>query len=403
MRLRRGLGLSLLASTALSLHLPAVARPPSLAAARLTRLPLALRGGRALMATAATAEAAPPVEKFRKDYKAYPYTVNSVRLHFDVREHATLVTSTLSLERAPDTPAGTPLELDGDDLSLDSIALDGAPLAAADYAVSADGLVVHAPPSMPFELTSTVSLVPKENLQLSGLYESSGNLCTQCEAEGFRRITYFPDRPDVMSRYSVRVEADKTRYPVLLSNGNELARGDLDGGRHYAEFDDPFRKPSYLFALVAGALAGIEDSFTTVSGRAVRLAIWSEPENIDQLGWAMQSLKDAMAWDEKVYGREYDLDVYHIVAVNDFNMGAMENKGLNVFNTACVLAKPTTATDADYERVQAVVAHEYFHNWCVPLPLLSLRCCCCRRHSAQPRPRRRAGRATASRAATGSS
>ena len=166
-----------------------------------------------------------------------------------------------------------------------------------------------------------------------------------------------------MAKYTVRVEADKAKYPLLLSNGNELTSGDLGGGRHYAEFEDPFPKPSYLFALVAGHLSGIEDTFTTVSGRDVRLAIWSEAENIDQLGWAMQSLKDSMAWDEQAYGREYDLDVYHIVAVNDFNMGAMENKGLNVFNTACVLAKPSTATDGDYERVQGVVAHEYFHNW----------------------------------------
>ena len=278
------------------------------------------------------------------------------------------------------------------------------PVQGRDYVLGAEeGLTVLAPPSTSFKLSIVVAVKPQDNTQLSGLYKTSGNYCTQCEAIGFRRITYFLDRPDVMSTYTVRVEADKALYPVLLSNGNETARGELPGGRHWASFDDPFKKPCYLFALIAANLKMIESSFTTCSGRKVRLAIWSEPENVDQLDWAMQSLKDAMAWDERVYGREYDLDVFHIVAVNDFNMGAMENKvravcsppapprraarslspttcspstadtdsawplpapqGLNVFNTSCVLAKPSAATDADFERVQGVVGHEYFHNW----------------------------------------
>jgi len=258
------------------------------------------------------------------------------------------------------------MELDGEDLDLRAIDIDGTALAAGEgYALGAkEGLTLLSPPAGDkFTLTTTVAIKPQENTQLSGLYKSSGNYVTQCEAEGFRRITYFQDRPDVMATYKVRVEADKAAYPLLLGNGNEVGKGDVGAGRHYAEFVDPFRKPSYLFALVAGKLEGIESTFTTCSGRSVRLAVWSEPHNIDQLDWAMQSLKDSMKWDEQTYGREYDLDVYHIVAVDDFNMGAMENKGLNVFNTACVLAKPSTATDGDYGRVQGVVAHEYFHNW----------------------------------------
>lgn len=307
------------------------------------------------MSTAAVAEKAAPVEKFRKDYTPFPYTVESVRLDFDVREEETLVTSKLSLSRGAVASAGTPLELHGEregpkdspagahvrrrrahnpaspvageELSLKSLILDDKALTlGSDYELTDEGLTIFSPPDGAFTLTSTVSILPASNTKLSGLYQSSGNLCTQCEAEGFRRITFFPDRPDVMTSYRVRIEADETRFPVLLSNGNEVDRGKAAAGRHWAEFEDPFRKPSYLFALVAGNLGGIESTFTTMSGRAVRLAIWSEKENLDQLDWAMQSLKDSMAWDETAYGREYDLDVYHIVAVNDFNMGAMENK-----------------------------------------------------------------------------
>ena len=314
-----------------------------------------LRGGSLAHSTLAEA----PMEKFRKDYAALPYDVVSVDLDFDVGAEETLVTSTLAL-----TPAGGgPLVLDGEDLRLVSVAVDGAPLAPSAYEVGAETLTIAAPPAQPFTLTTVVGIKPAENTQLSGLYESSGNLCTQCEAEGFRRITYFYDRPDCMASYTCRVEADRAKYPVLLSNGNEVARGDADGGRHWARFEDPFKKPSYLFALVAGDLGGIRGSFTTKSGRAIDLRVWSERENVGQLDWSLEALKKAMKWDEDVYGLEYDLDVYHIVAVNDFNMGAMENKGLNVFNTACVLAAPETATDGDYDRVLGVVAHEYFHNW----------------------------------------
>lgn len=314
--------------------------------------------------TATAAAPTAPKEIFRSDYKPFEYAIESVRLEFNVHDTETLVKATLRLERSAGVEAGTPMFLHGEDLSLRGVDINGSQLEEGkDFELTEEGFTLLQPPADAFILTSTVAIKPHENTQLSGLYQSSGNLCTQCEAEGFRRITYFPDRPDVMTSYSVRVEADKKKFPLLLSNGNEVSAGDAADGRHWAEFVDPFVKPSYLFALVAGDLAGIEDSFTTMSGRKVRLAIWSERENIDQLDWAMQSLKDSMEWDERTYGLEYDLDVYHIVAVNDFNMGAMENKGLNVFNTACVLAKPSTATDADYERVQGVVAHEYFHNW----------------------------------------
>jgi len=314
------------------------------------------------MLSAATADVASK-EKFRVDYAPAPYRIDSLSLNFDIHEEETLVTSKLTI-----IPAGqqTSLDLDGEDLELRSIELDGMPLAeGTDYELTTDGLSVLHPPEgdEPFQLTTVVSIAPHKNTQLSGLYKSSGMFVTQCEAEGFRRITYFQDRPDVMATYEVRVEADASKYPLLLSNGNEVGKGDASGGRHWASFVDPFRKPSYLFALVAGDLGGIEGTFTTSSGREVRLALWSEHENVDQLDWALSSLKQSMAWDEETYGREYDLDVYHIVAVNDFNMGAMENKGLNVFNTAAVLAKPSTATDADFERVRGIVAHEYFHNW----------------------------------------
>ena len=324
-----------------------------------------LRGGALRMLSAATAEVASK-EKFRLDYAPPPYRIDSLSLNFDIHEEETLVTSTLTI--IPAAPGGeASLDLDGEDLELKSIELDGTPLAeGADYELTSDGLSVLHPPDGegPFVLKTVVSILPHKNTQLSGLYKSSGMFVTQCEAEGFRRITFFQDRPDVMATYQVRVEADKASYPLLLSNGNEVGKGEAsDGKRHWASFVDPFRKPSYLFALVAGDLGGIEGTFTTTSGREVRLALWSEHENVDQLDWALSSLQQSMAWDEETYGCEYDLDVYHIVAVNDFNMGAMENKGLNVFNTAAVLAKPSTATDADFERVRGIVAHEYFHNW----------------------------------------
>jgi aminopeptidase N len=302
----------------------------------------------------------------RSAYEPSAYKVETVKLDFILTEEEAVVKSVVKFAAYEGTAAKPPpLYLDGEELELRSIAINGTQLVKGrDYVLGAEeGLTVLAPPAAGFELAIVVANKPQDNTQLSGLYKTSGNYCTQCEAVGFRRITYFLDRPDVMAKYTVRVEADKALYPVLLSNGNETARGELAGGRHWASFEDPFKKPCYLFALVAASLQQIESSFTTCSGRKVAIHIWSEPENVDQLDWAMQSLKDAMAWDEKTFGREYDLDVYHIVAVNDFNMGAMENKGLNVFNTSCVLAKQSAASDADFERVQGVVAHEYFHNW----------------------------------------
>ena len=337
--------------------------PAATTAATYTPRLAVLRGGSALLSTATEAAPAAPQEKFRKDYTPPPYRIDSLTLNFDIHEEETLVTSTLDIE--PNDDAAGTLDLDGEELVLRSIELDGKALSeGTDYKLTEDGITLLALPTAAFKLTTVVAIKPQDNTQLSGLYKSSGMYVTQCEAEGFRRITYFQDRPDIMAKYlDVRIEADKAKYPLLLSNGNEIESGDAGNGRHWASFSDPFRKPSYLFAAVAGDLGGIESSFTTSSGREVRLCVWSEHENVDQLDWSMESLKQSMKWDEDTYGREYDLDVYHIVAVNDFNMGAMENKGLNVFNTAAVLAKPSTATDADYERVQGIVAHEYFHNW----------------------------------------
>jgi aminopeptidase N len=218
-------------------------------------------------------------------------------------------------------------------------------------------------PDRPFVLEITASCNPEDNKALTGLYRSNGIYCTQCEAEGFRRITFFPDRPDVLARYRVRIEADKEAAPVLLSNGNLVETGSAGGGRHFAVWEDPFPKPSYLFAMVAGDLAMVEDEFVTRSGRRVTLRIYVEHGKEDRCGWAMQSLKTSMKWDEDAFGREYDLDVFMIVAVSDFNMGAMENKGLNVFNDKYILARPDTATDQDYANIEAIIAHEYFHNW----------------------------------------
>jgi aminopeptidase N len=240
--------------------------------------------------------------------------------------------------------------------------LDDRPLAASEYTVDAEHLTIHAVPDRCVLNVETV-IRPEDNTELEGLYFAAGMFCTQCEAEGFRKITYFLDRPDVMARYTVTITADKTRYPVLLSNGNEIAHGDLEGGRHFARWEDPFPKPAYLFALVAGDLGCVEDAFTTRSGRRIALRIFTEHGNVDKCDHAMTSLKKAMKWDEDVYGLEYDLDIFMIVAIGAFNMGAMENKGLNVFNTKYVLARPDTATDQDYLGIEAVIAHEYFHNW----------------------------------------
>ncbi|KAB2928491.1 MAG: aminopeptidase N [Candidatus Contendobacter sp.] len=303
-----------------------------------------------------------PKTTYLKDYAPPAYRISTVDLRFELGEDSTTVQSRLRIVRAEATPAGTPLALDGQHLELLALELNGTPLAADRYRVDADRLTLLGPPAE-FVLTVVTRIRPQDNAALQGLYQSSGNFCTQCEAEGFRRITYFLDRPDVMAVYTTTLVADKARYPVLLSNGNPVERGELADGRHWAKWHDPFPKSSYLFAVVAGHLQHIEDRFVTRSGRKVTLRIYVEPDNVDQCGHAMDSLKQAMAWDEERFGLEYDLDLYQIVAVGDFNMGAMENKGLNVFNTKYVLAKPETATDADYQGILGVIGHEYFHNW----------------------------------------
>ncbi len=298
------------------------------------------------------------------DYRPPDFLVDTVELVVDLDPADTRVASRLTLRRNPQAASpGAALRLDGDEIELAALRLDGRPLAPADYRIEPDGALIV--PNVPdsFALDIETRIAPERNTALNGLYISGGNFCTQCEPEGFRRITWFLDRPDVMARYTVTIRADKTRFPVLLSNGNPAERGDLPDGRHWAKWVDPHPKPSYLFALVAGDLVAVEDAFTTRSGRAVALAIWVRRGDEDKCGHAMESLKKAMRWDEEVFGLEYDLDVFNIVAVSDFNMGAMENKGLNVFNTRYVLAKPDTATDADYQNIEAVIAHEYFHNW----------------------------------------
>jgi aminopeptidase N len=293
----------------------------------------------------------------REDYRPPDWLVPEVSLDFDLDTERTRVRSTLQVVRNGEHDR--PLRLDGDDLDLVSVKVDGQP---AEFRMDGARLVIDINGDSA-TVETVVDVHPAANTKLMGLYASSGMLCTQCEAEGFRRITFFPDRPDVLSKYRVRMEGDAQRFPVLLSNGNRVASGESEGGRHWAESDDPFLKPCYLFALVAGDLEPNRDSFTTMSGRKVDLAIWVRAADLPKTQHAMNSLKLAMAWDEKVYGREYDLDQFNIVAVSDFNMGAMENKSLNIFNSAYVLADQETATDADFDNIARVVAHEYFHNW----------------------------------------
>jgi aminopeptidase N len=297
-----------------------------------------------------------------KDYRPPDWQVETVDLAFSLHPTKTTVRATLRLKPNPDAPAA-PLVLDGDGLTLVSLKLDGAELPPENFAATPDSLTIPQPPQRAFRLEIETLVDPTANTQLSGLYRTSGNYCTQCEAEGFRRITYFPDRPDVMAVYSTRIEADKKEAPVLLSNGNLDDSGDLPGGRHFALWRDPHPKPSYLFALVGGDLACVEDHFVTMSGRNVVLRIYVEHGKQDRCDYAMDSLKRSMRWDEEAFGREYDLDIFMIVAVSDFNMGAMENKGLNVFNDKYVLASSDTATDADFAGIESVIAHEYFHNW----------------------------------------
>ncbi len=297
------------------------------------------------------------------DYRPPQFLIDRVELRFLLDEQETLVRARLDVRRNPAAEsASADLRLHGEKLALLELCLDGRPLEAEEYQVDAEGLRVLGVPDT-FTLESEVRVRPQENTALEGLYKVGGLFCTQCEPEGFRRITWFLDRPDVMSRFTTTIEADRARYPVLLSNGNPVQQGDLAGGRHFVTWEDPFPKPTYLFALIAGDLRWIEDRFGTASGREVPLRIYVEPENVDKCDHAMASLKRAMRWDEERYGREYDLDIYMIVAVNDFNMGAMENKGLNVFNAKYVLARPETATDRDFQGIERVIAHEYFHNW----------------------------------------
>jgi aminopeptidase N len=303
------------------------------------------------------APAAPPSAIRREDYRPPDWLVPSVELEFDLGAERTRVRSRLSVAR--NGAHDRPLRLDSEGLKLVELSVDGA---AAEYSLEGDVLTVALGGEAAI-VETLVDLAPRANTQLMGLYESGGILCTQCEAEGFRRITPFPDRPDVLSRYRVRMIADRAAYPVLLSNGDPVGAGDLDGGRHWAEWDDPFPKPCYLFALVAGDLAANRDTFVTRSGRKVALGIWVREPDLPKTEHAMASLKAAMKWDEEVYGREYDLAVFNIVAVADFNFGAMENKGLNIFNSRFILADPETATDGDFDAVAGVVAHEYFHNW----------------------------------------
>ncbi len=299
-----------------------------------------------------------------EDYEPTAYAILETRLVFNLDPVKTLVKAELSIERRKGVEAGVPLCLDGDGLVLKSVHVDGRRLDEADMDVSPERLVLkHPPPEKSFKLTIETELNPSENKALMGLYRSGGNYCTQCEAEGFRRITYFLDRPDVLSVYTVRIEAMIDDAPILLSNGNPGKSGRLKDGRHFAEWHDPHPKPSYLFALVAGDLGSIEDEFTTMSGRKTKLAIYVEKGREARAHYAMDALKRSMRWDEETFGCEYDLDVFNIVAVSDFNMGAMENKGLNVFNDKYVLADPKTATDTDYASIEAIIAHEYFHNW----------------------------------------
>ncbi len=328
-----------------------------------------------------------PQTIYLKDYTVPEYLIHSVALNFTLDDENTLVSSRLTLSRNPASQSrDTSLTLSGENLKLMRINLDdgtnpsgtdlhlpeglwaGQPrvndLSKDQYLQTQDSLIINAVPQQQrFVLSIENAINPKANTALEGLYLSNGMLCTQCEAEGFRKITYFLDRPDVMTLFTTTLVGDKDRYPVLLSNGNKIAQGELSDNRHWVTWEDPFNKPCYLFALVAGQLECIADRFTTQSGHDIDLQIFVEKHDIDKCDHAMESLKNAMHWDEQVYGREYDLDLYMIVAVSHFNMGAMENKGLNVFNTKFVLARPDTATDSDYEHIEAVIAHEYFHNW----------------------------------------
>ena len=305
----------------------------------------------------------PPTVRL-EDYRPSDHLIDRVTLDVRLDPHDTRVTAHLAIRPNPAGRAGAPLVLDGDDLRLLALDLDGAPLAPAAFRVAPSALTLPEPPQRPFTLTIETRIDPTANTKLMGLYRSSGVYCTQCEADGFRRITYFLDRPDVMAVYTTRIEADEAEAPVLLGNGNPVESGRIVGtGRHFAIWHDPHPKPAYLFALVGGRLDRRAASFTTMEGRSVDLAVYVEPGKGDRAAYALDAVERSMAWDERAFGRAYDLDVFNVVAVSDFNMGAMENKGLNIFNDKFVLASPETATDADYAAIEAIIAHEYFHNW----------------------------------------
>ena len=294
--------------------------------------------------------------RYLKDYQTPAYRILETDLHFDIAEPQTVVKSRLTVEPQR---VGEPLVLDGS-AKLLSVKINGV---AADYVLEGETLTIAGVPSERFTVEVETEILPAENKSLMGLYASGGNLFTQCEPEGFRKITFYIDRPDVMSKFTTTIVADKKRYPVLLSNGNKIDGGEFSDGRHWVKWEDPFAKPSYLFALVAGDLAVTEDRFTTMSGRNVKIEFYTTEADKPKVGFAVESLKNAMKWDETRFGLEYDLDIFMVVAVGDFNMGAMENKGLNIFNTKFVLADSRTATDTDFEGIESVVGHEYFHNW----------------------------------------
>jgi len=302
---------------------------------------------------------------FLQDYKPFPFSISSTSIAFALDKSQTIVSAKLRISR--NTSANSSAEsliLDGEGLEIIEIKLDGQPLSAAEYTYSDDRLTIHKLAGDNFVLETKVKIDPSANTALSGLYMSGGRFCTQCEAEGFRRITFFADRPDVLSRFFVRLEAAKADYPILLANGNRVSFGDFGDGRHFAEWDDPFPKPTYLFAIVAGGnLDVINDKYLTIEKRQVELNIYVDKGDASKAHYAMDSLKRAMKWDEETYNRAYDLDIFNIVAVRDFNFGAMENKGLNIFNSSLLLADSDTATDTDFMRIESVVAHEYFHNW----------------------------------------
>ena len=304
----------------------------------------------------------PPLIRL-EDYRPSAFLIDRVNLDIVLDPHATRITADLALRPNPAGAPDGPLHLDGDDLTLVGLDLDGAPVPGADYAVDASGLTLHRPPRRPFMLRVVTEVDPTANTKLMGLYRTDGVYCTQCEADGFRRITYFLDRPDVMAVYTTRIEARREEAPVLLGNGNPVEAGPVGEDRHYAVWHDPHPKPAYLFAVVGGRLGKVEAPFRTMEGRDVTCAVYVEPGREDRAGYALDAVIRSMQWDERAFGRAYDLDVFNVVAVSAFNMGAMENKGLNIFNDKYVLAVPETATDADYANIEAIIAHEYFHNW----------------------------------------